>query len=144
MDSTQLGAVQAAVETAVQGTGGKWAGWIGVVANGDVWEWETHPGNPDIWDADATTNEGIGTIGFCTSDDGVIVGTTPTIPENSSWRHAPAPARLALVLSGGKWCLGSPTFIGGEAQLRAHYVCERPVPEKTVYDIYATSGDTDQ
>lgn len=144
LDDSQLGALKTSVQAAV-GSGGTWAGWVGVVASadGNTWEWETHPGNPDVWDGDAASDTIVG-IGFCTEDDGVPDGQTPTIPATSTWRYAPSPARLALVYNGTKWCLGSPTSLEGGERLRAHFVCERPAPDKSVYDMYNPStSDTD-
>ncbi len=143
LDESQLGAVKSSVSAAAGTSSGNWAGWVGIVASadGNSWQWESHPGNPDAWDDDANLAS-INGIGFCSEDDGVIVGTTPTIPAESSWRYAPSPARLALVLKGSKWCLGSPTYIGND-RLRANFVCERGAPDKTTYDVYQVGADTD-
>jgi hypothetical protein len=142
-DSSQLSAAETSIAAAV-GASGTWAGWIGIVASsdGNTWQWETHPGNPDAWDDDSSLASIGGELKFCTADDGV--GSDTHIPDTSTWRFAPAPARLALVLKSGTWCIGSPTYLDESARLRAQYICERPPPNKTVYDIYTVSSDTDQ
>ncbi len=89
---------------------GPYAGWIGLESDGQDWAWQ----------GDASV-EIIDAIGWCQVNE----------PDPSLYVNA------ALVRTDGAWCLGVPSDAGASyGEFRAHFVCERPVPDPQDYRVF--------
>lgn len=97
------------------------AAWVGIVADGTTWKWESGEG------------VALDQIGFCGEQ-------APAVPAD------PARQRLALVRQlPNRWCLGFPedALKGNEPAepppyeqgFYAYFVCERPIPDPDAYAL---------
>ncbi len=115
-DVNQFGDVRDAVAGVESGG---YAGFIGVVSNGTGWEWE-----------DGTPGTSIANIGWCNAAE----------PDPALYDYA------ALVLPEGasEWCLSTPELAGeGYSWDKAHFVCERNVPDPAEYKVFPAQGAVD-
>ena len=103
------------------GDGEVFAAWIGIVANGGTWEWESGAG------------VALDQLGFCGD-------SAPAVPSD------PARQRLALVRQlPNRWCIGFPedALKGNDPTVPppydegfyAYFVCERPIPDPDAYAL---------